>query len=244
MSFVVRGCLVLSMLACGVTYADEPAPGKTWSGNFGAGLALTRGNTDTKNVNLALDLAQRFSPKNVAKYDAFYLRGDKDGQLIIDRTSFGARDEYSVSALTYAFADAHFLRDRFKRIDYLVTPTIGAGRHLIKDANFDLAVEGGVGGVVEKDDGFARQTSGALTAKQLLTWKFSPTATLGETAAGLWKTNRFSDALYHFDASLASELTARSQLKLSVIDDFKTRPPAPGVKKNDVSIIAAVVMKF
>lgn len=215
-----------------------------WSGDFGAGLSLTRGNSDTKNINLALQLAQKISDKNVAKYDAFYLRGDSNGDLILDRTTLGARDEYKVSPLIYAFADAHFLRDRFKEIDYLVTPTVGVGRHLIKEKNLDLAVEGGVGMVVEKDAGLTRQTSGALTAKQLLTWKFSPTATLGESAAALWKTNHFGDALYHFEASLASDLTAKSQLKLAALDDYKTRPPAPGIKKNDISIIAAVVMKF
>lgn len=60
----------------------------------------------------------------------------------------------------------------------------------------------------------------------------------------MWKTNHFGDALYHLEASLASNLTAKSQLKLSVLDDYKTRPPAPGIKKNDVSLIAAIVMKF
>lgn len=151
---------------------EPPAAGQTWSGNFGAGLSMTRGNTDTKNVNLTLELAQRISSRNLGKYDAFYLRGDRSGELIVDRTTFGARDEYSVSPLTYAFADAHFLRDRFKEIDYLVSPTLGVGHHLIKDAKLDVAVEGGAGAVVEKDAGLTRQTSGALTAKQLLTWKF------------------------------------------------------------------------
>ncbi len=108
--------------------------GQTWSGDFGAGLSLTRGNSDTKNINLALNLAQRISARNLAKYDAFYLRADNAGELTVDRTTFGARDEYTVSPLTYAFADAHFLRDKFKEIDYLVTPSVGAGHHLIKNA--------------------------------------------------------------------------------------------------------------
>jgi putative salt-induced outer membrane protein YdiY len=225
--------------------AQEPPPaGQTWAGNFGAGLSLTRGNSDTKNLNLALQLAQRIDAKNLAKYDAFYLRGDKDGGLTVDRTTFGARDEYTLSPLMYAFADAHFLRDHFKQIDYLIAPTVGAGYHFIKEKDLDLAAEGGLGAVIEKDAGLAKQTSGALTARQLLTWKFSPTATVGEVASGLWKTNHFGDALYHFEASLASDLTTKSQLKVSAMDDYKTRPPAPGVKKNDISLIAALVMKF
>lgn len=217
---------------------------QTWSGNAGAGLSLTRGNSDTSNINLTLELAQKINATNLAKYDAFYLRGDKDGELTVDRTTLGARDEYTISPLTYAFGDVHFLRDHFKEIDYLVTPTVGAGHHLIKDAALDVAVEGGVGFVVEKDAGLSRETSGALSAKQLLTWKFSPTATFDEKASGLWKTKSLGDALYHLEASLASNLTTRSQLKLSILDDFKTRPPSAGVKKNDVSLIAAIVMKF
>ena len=229
-----------------VAFAQEPAPAadRTWSGDFAAGLSLTRGNSDTKNVNLALNLAQKINARNLAKYDAFYLRADNNGDLTVDRTTFGARDEYTLSPLTYAFGDVHFLRDKFKQIESLVTPTVGAGHHFIKTDLMDFALEGGVGFVVEKDVNRSRESSGAINAKQLYTWKFSPTASLGETAAGLWKTNDFGDALYHVEASLASNLTARSQLKLAVLDDFKTRPPAPGIKKNDTSLIAAIVMKF
>jgi putative salt-induced outer membrane protein YdiY len=236
--------LLLFLVSTSLYAQEPPPPGQTWSGNAGAGLSLTRGNSDTKNVNLTLQIAQRIDARNLAKYDAFYLRGDSNGNLIIDRTIFGGRDEYTLSPLTYAFGDVHFIRDRFKEIDYLVTPTVGAGHHFIKEKDFDLAAEGGVGVVVEKDRGLARQTSGALSARQLLTWKFSPTASVGEIASGLWKTNDLGDALYHIEGSLASDLTARSQLKLSALDDYKTRPPAPGIKKNDIAIIAAVVMKF
>jgi putative salt-induced outer membrane protein YdiY len=234
--------VVLLVMACAAARADEPPAG--WSGDAAAGFSLTRGNSDTKNANLALNLAQRLSPTNVVKYDAFYLRGDSNGNLTVDRTVFGARDEVAFSALTYAFADAHFLRDHFKEIDYLVTPAVGIGHHIIKRDDLDLAAEGGAGVLVEKDSGFARTTSGALQARQLLTWKFSPTATLGETAAGLWKANQPGDALYHLEASLASSLTPKTQLKLSALDDYKTRPRRAGIKKNDVSIIAAFAMKF
>src|SRR2546428_6657833 len=197
--------VIVMLIACGSAMADDP-PAR-WSGDAAAGLSLTRGKSDTKNVNLALNLAPRLSPTNVLKYDAFYLRGDSNGNLTVDRTVFGARDEVAFSALTYAFADAHFLRDHFKEIDYLITPTVGIGHHVIKRDDLDVAVEGGAGVLVERDSGFARTTSGALQAKQLLTWKFSPTASFGETAAGLWKANQFGDALYHLEASLASSLT-------------------------------------
>jgi putative salt-induced outer membrane protein len=234
------------LVVAGSLAAQEPAPAApaTWSGNFSAGLSMTRGNSDTKNINLTADAAQRINARNVAKYDAFYLRADSEGTLTVDRTSFGARDELSVSPLTYAFGDVHFLRDKFKQIESLITPTIGGGHHFVKTDAMDFALEAGAGAVMERDTGLRRQTSGAITAKQLFTWKLSPTATIGQSASGLWKTNSLGDALYHVEASLASTLTTRTQLKLSALDDYKTRPPAPGVEKNDLSIVAAIVMKF
>jgi putative salt-induced outer membrane protein YdiY len=238
MFFVRRETLALAFCVA------IPGFAQTWSGDFGAGLSLTRGNSDTKNFNLALNVTEKVSAKDVVKYDAFYLRADQNGALTVDRMTFGARDEYTFSPLTYGFGDVHFLRDHFKEIDYLLTPTAGVGQHLIKEKDLDLAVEGGLGFAIEKDSGLARETSGALTAKQLLTWKFSPTATIGEIASGLWKTKSLGDALYHVEGSLASDLTAKSQLKVSAMDDYKTRPPKAGIKKNDISIIAALVMKF
>ena len=127
-------------------------------------MSITRGNSDTKNINLTANAAQKISARNLAKYDAFYLRADNAGALTVDRTAFGARDEYTLSTLTYAFGDIHFLRDRFKEISSLITPSVGIGRHLIKDAKLDLAVEAGAGAVLEKDIGLSRETSGAVNA--------------------------------------------------------------------------------
>lgn len=236
---MVLSCLAAQTLAA----ADLPA-GQNVAGSLSAGLSLTRGNSQTDDLNLTFDLAQRVTPRNVAKYDAFYLRAAEDGALTVDRTTLGARDEFTVSPLTFAFADVHYLRDRFKEIDSLITPTVGAGEHLIKNASLDLSAEAGVGVAVEKDRGQPRSTSGALSAKQVLSWKFSSTATLGETVAGLWKLNHIGDALYHVDVSLAGDLTKHSELKLEALDDYKTRPPSPKIKKNDLSLIASIVMKF
>ena len=238
--FLVFLCLVPTAFAAA---PDLPAD-KTWAADFSFGLSLTRGNSDTDNVNLTADAAQRINAENLMKYDAFYLRANSNGDLTVDRTLLGARDELTFSPLTYGIGDIHYLRDRFKEIDYLITPTVGIGHHFIKTDVKDLAVEGGIGAIFEKDKDLPRETSGALSAKQLFNWKFTPTATFGETASGLWKTKDFGDALYHLEASLASTLTARTQLKFSAIDDYKTKPPRPEIKKNDFSLIAAIVMKF
>ena len=240
----MRKIFVVLFFAGRVSAQEAPAPPPVWSGNFSAGLALTRGNSDTNNVNLTFDAKHLLSARNTMKYDAFYLRADADGEQTVDRTLFGARDEFAISPLTYAIFDIHFLRDRFKLIDMLITPSAGIGRHFVKTETTDFALEAGAGFVIEENTGFDRETSGAVTAKEIWVWKFSTTAEFNQTATGLWKTDDFADALYHFEASLLASMTARTQLKLSVLDDYKAKTPLETVEKNDVSLLASVVMKF
>src|SRR4029079_19767989 len=82
--------------------APEPPAGRTWAGDFGFGLSLTRGNSDTSNIHLTADAAQRLNAANLMRYDAFYLRSDTSGTLTADRLLFGARDEYTISPAQYA----------------------------------------------------------------------------------------------------------------------------------------------
>jgi len=241
----MRQIFIVILFVATTALAQEPAaPPPVWSGNLSAGLSLTRGNSDTNNINLTFDAKQILSARNTMKYDAFYLRADADGDQTVDRTLFGARDELTLSPLTYALFDVHFLRDRFKLIDMLITPTAGIGHHFLKTSTTDFALEAGAGAIIEEDTGLPRETSGAINARQIWMWKFSPTTEFDQTAAGLWKTNDFGDALYHFEAALLASMTTRTQLKLSFLDDYKAKPPLPTVEKNDVSFLASVVMKF
>lgn len=60
---------------------------------------------------------------------------------------------------------------------------------------------------------------------------------------GIWKTSDFADALYHFDAGLATKVTTRAELSLAYVYDYKNRTSA-GVKKGDSSLLAALLFKF
>src|SRR3954447_21496838 len=105
-------------------FAADPPP-KPWTSSIGAGLAITSGNTDTKNYNLAF--ATKYDPKTkfVFKADALYLRGDTDGETQVDKASADVRGEYSLSDRTFAFAEVTYLRDPFKGVNYLVAPLAG-----------------------------------------------------------------------------------------------------------------------
>src|SRR5438132_200038 len=96
--------------------AQTTAPIKVWSGNFGAGLAATSGNTDTKNVNVSLGLVRDPKKKTVTRANVLYLRGDKDGQIILNRTTISGREEVIVAPRVFVFVQMDYIRDTFKRI--------------------------------------------------------------------------------------------------------------------------------
>src|SRR5689334_23797926 len=72
-----------------------PPPDPLWTGSIGAGLAVTSGNADTSTLNVAVDLSSRPKARNIFKAEGLYLRGDKDGELNVDRLSVKLRDEYT-----------------------------------------------------------------------------------------------------------------------------------------------------
>jgi putative salt-induced outer membrane protein YdiY len=233
-------------------YAQTPqtttptGPPPVWTGNVGAGLAFTNGNTDTKNINISLGIVRDPKTRSVLRVNGLYLRGDKDSTLIVNQTQFTIRDEVNLSTRTFVFAQASYVRDTFKGIRNLFSPTAGIGYKLINTDATLLSIDTGIGGVWESDIGRPRVETGAYSAGERFAWKLSPTATVTQSIASLWKMNDWADSLHIFTAGIAVSITTHSQVKVEFLDSFKNRPPPaqPSLKKNDTSLITAFVWKF
>jgi putative salt-induced outer membrane protein YdiY len=225
------------------TFAADPPP-KPWTSSIGAGLAITSGNTDTKNYNLAF--ATKYDPKTkfVFKADALYLRGDSNGETQVDKTAADARGEYALSDRTFAFAEVSYLRDPFKGVNYFVAPLAGGGYRIIKSDTRNLTVDAALGAQMESNAGVGRSSGGAAKAGENFDWALSPTSKFTQKLTGIWKTNDFSDAFYHFDAGLTTTVATRLELKLAYVYDYKTKPPSLNIKKGDSAIFAALLVKF
>jgi putative salt-induced outer membrane protein YdiY len=215
-----------------------------WSGSFGFGLAITSGNADTSTLNVSLDLSTRPQARNVFKAEGLYLRGDRNGEPNVDRLSMRARNEYTRPPRAYVFGQVEYLRDAFKDIDYLVAPSIGLGYKVRDTPATLLAFDVGVGLKVERDTGQGVRTEGAVTAAQRARRQLSPHATITQSIAALWTVDRFDDALYTVKLGLVADLTRRSQVRIEVVDLYKTRPPLTTIGKNDVSVVTSLVYKF
>jgi putative salt-induced outer membrane protein len=231
----------------------QAQPQKAWTTEFGAGIALTNGNSDTKNINLSLNLVRDTKARSVFRFNGLYLHGDKDGTLTINQTAFTGRDELNLSTRTFVFFQSAFLKDTFKNINYLFSPTVGVGYRLINTDTMLLAIDTGLGGVWERD--FARdatgqrvlqdtKATGAYNAGERFAWKLSTSATVTQSFASLYKTNNWADSLHNFSAGIAAAVTQRTQVKVEFLDSYKNRISAGTAGKNDTTLITSLVMKF
>ena len=227
-----------------ITLSAQTAPPRNWTGNFGAGIALTSGNTDTRNFNVSFGAAHDPKQRNVIRFAGLYLRGEKDSASTVDRTTINFRDEFTLSPRVFVFGQNDYIRDTFKEIQYLLSPTGGVGYKLVNTDAALLAVDSALGAVWEKNTGRDVDASGAFTAGERFAWKVSPMASITQSAAGLFKLDDFSDALYNLGVGIAASITANSELKFEVLDSYKTRPPTAGIKKNDVAVVTTFVLKF
>ena len=240
----VAACLWLATATNAFGQAPADPPPGDWEGSAGAGISLTSGNSDTVNFNLALDLTHDPMTRNVMKFKALYLRGEQDEELLVNRTSLGFRDQYSLTSRMFVFGQIDYLRDTFKLIDYLVAPTGGLGYKVVDTEATKFDVNAGVGAVWEKNPGIEVRTDAAVTAGESLQHRLSSTALLKHSISALWKADDFEDGLYTIALGVATDITRRVQLTFDVLDTYKSRPPTPETKKNDVAIVTAIAAKF
>jgi putative salt-induced outer membrane protein YdiY len=224
------------------TQPPPPPPG--WAGSASAGIALTQGNSDTSTVNAAYELKRDTGSPIVITSSGLLVWGKSEGELTSDRLALAGRVERRLNARTSVFGQTQYLRDTFKAIDYLVSPTVGLSRMLFKDDRTELGVDGAVGVVWEQNPGLELQTDGAVTAGQQFARKLTATTELKQKVAALWKMDDFGDALYAFNIGLAASITAGTQLKVEFLDTYKTKPPSVDVQKNDIAILVSFVYKF
>jgi putative salt-induced outer membrane protein YdiY len=223
-------------------YWEEPV--KVWTGALGAGLAMTKGNTDTSTYNVSYELTRDAKQRLIFKSTGLFIQSEKDDVLNVDRTSADIRIDYRLTYKLTLFGRLNYLSDSFKQVDYLLSPTVGVGYAWVDNDRTQLSFDASLGTVFERNPGFDLRTSPALALGQRLTHQITSAARVTQQVSALVKLEDFGDALYTFGGGLSASITSRSELKAEVLDSFKAEVVAPVVSRNDVSILVSVVYKF
>jgi len=239
--------MAAAILTADTSWAQEGRPPQllpVWTGSGGAGVSITSGNTDTYNYNLTFDLTHDSASPNLMRWTALHLRSGQDDTVTVNRTALGFRDEYTLGTRVFFFGQLDYLRDTFKKIDYLVAPTAGIGYTVIDNEPTKFAVDVGIGGLWEKNPGLVVGASGAITAGEQFGCQLNSAVSLTHAATGLWRMDDLGDSLYTVSVGIAVALAEHLQLTIDLLDSFKNQPPTPEVLKNDVALVTAVVVTY
>ena len=222
----------------------EPEPDPPWRTGIGFGFAYTTGNTDTQNLNLTFDVVHDPKTRNLFRANGLWIRNETNDEVSANRAALTLRDEYTFSGRTFAFVELAYQQDEFKELDSLWTPLAGLGHHLVDSEKVRLTVDGAVGGAFERLFEQDSTSDGTFKIGQSLRWQISDNAKLTQSAWGLWKFSDTSDSYYHFDLSLSSSVTGWMEIQLSLVDDYKNKPASPELEKNDLALLANLVLKL
>jgi len=133
---------IVASLAFAFAFSGEARA--DWTGKGEAGLALASGNTDSKNGNVKLDLADTVGLwKHAFGATAAYVAtgGDTTGQ----RWEVHEQSDYNFSAKSFWFGAGRYEDDRFSGFNYQATLSTGIGRHFIDNATTKFTGTAGVG---------------------------------------------------------------------------------------------------
>lgn len=215
-----------------------------FSGSVGAGLSMTSGNSETINWNLSFDVGKKTKNQHDLKLNGLYLRGKENGKLSLDRLKVSLRDDYSINDSIVGYGNVSYKSDPLKGIDYLVNPAGGLGWKIQESDKFSLQADIGAGFLLERDRNFERKSSLSINSNQSFTYRLSKTARLRQKLDVLWKADNLEDYLVNASISLATKVTAASELQAEFLDDFKNKPADIAYKKNDIALILKYVVRF
>jgi putative salt-induced outer membrane protein YdiY len=224
--------------------AFEEPPIKPWAGSLGAGLAMTRGNTDTSSVNVSFELTHDRQQRLIFKTTGLLIQSVTNDTLTSDRGVADVRLDYRLTYKFTAFSRVNYLRDSFQKIDYLVSPTLGLGYAFVDTVPTKFSIDVSLGTVFERNTGVPLRTSPAFAVGERFAQQITDSARITQQAGALWKIDDFGDGLYTVGAAIAANISSRAELKAEVLDGFKTELTAPAVDNNNVSLLMSVVFKF
>ena len=217
-------------------------PKYPWESSVGAGLTLTRGNSDTLLVTASIETHKKTSIDEIS-LGASGAYGENDSVQNVNSIRGFSQYNHLFSDRFFGYLRADALHDGIADLQYRITVGPGVGYDFIKETNTTLAGEIGpsfvnqrLGGV---DDNFA-----SLRLAERFEHRFSRYgARVWQSVEFLPQINKFENYLINAEIGLESSITKKASLKTFLQENFANQPAA-GRQKNDTRIVSGISYKF
>jgi putative salt-induced outer membrane protein len=221
---------------------DAPPPEGVWTGKGQAGYVSSKGNSDSKSANVALDMTLVEGPwKHAFHLGGLY--GQSAGIVSAERWDTAWQSNQDLTPNVFAFGGLRYQHDMFSGFQYQASATAGLGYKIFDTDATKLSAQIGAGYRRLRPEDLIKAPSGAVVGRTLEPAEGSAVGTFGVTySRALTNTTTLSDKLLVESGSadtlitnaLALAVKISTKLALSVgynIQD-NTKPPA-NLKKLD-----------
>lgn len=242
----------------------HPGWSEGWAGGLNLGFAVTAGNSETKNLNVAFNAVRTgFHDKLILYTNSIYAVNDKITPTqpapvtTANSTGGGARYDRDLTPRTFGFVNGDFFANSLQDLDLRSIMGGGFGMHVIKNAASTLDVLAGLNYTHETFSNVPSPTpppltysysnsSAALTLGDAFTHKIGKSTVV--TQSFLLYPNLSDTGQYRgtFNLGTVTKINKWLGWQNSFGDVFDTNPPAalPRIERNDVQFATGLNVSF
>jgi len=224
----------------------HPSLMQGWAGGANVGFALTRGNSETKNLALAFNADRKTSHDDISMYaNAVYATNDASGatpSVTANTVQGGARYARNFTKRLFGFGAADFQTDALQTLNLRTVLGGGLGFHAINTDRTTLDFLGGLNYTKEDYIGLNRNLV-ALTLGEEFMRKLGASTVLTEKGYLFPDLNETGEYRATFNVGTVTKISKWLGWQNAFGDIYVTNPPA-GAKKNDVLLTTGVNLSF
>lgn len=227
---------------------SKAAPPVKWTGSVVANGLITRGNSNTENFGLTIDVSRR-AEKDRITLGAAYLYGRQedpdtsDENTTTDNWFVLAKYDYFFNKRFYAFISSRVERDRIAELDLRFTPAAGLGYQWVERPDFNFSTEAGIAWVYEDFSNAGTEDHFALRFAYHADKKLNDKVKLFHNVEYIPSIEHLDDFNINADAGLRADVAKGmfTELKLEWRYDAE---PAPGSGQSDLRYLIGVGWVF
>ena len=217
-----------------------------WAGGADVSFALTRGNSETKNLALAFTADRKTTTDHLGLYaNSVFATNDAPGAVpstTAQATQGGARYDHDFDGRLFAFVGGDFQTDALQSLDLRSVFSGGIGFHAVKTERTTLDFLGGANYTRESYTGLKRNLI-AITAGEEFLYKIGAATVITQKLYFYPNLNDTGEYRATFNFGTVTKLNKWLGWQNAFGDIYVTNPPA-GKKQNDILLTTGLNVSF
>jgi putative salt-induced outer membrane protein YdiY len=225
---------------------EHPGWLQAWTGGLTTSFAMTRGNSETKNLGLAFTADRKTLHDHLGLYQtSVFAANDAAGAIpstTANSNQGGARYDHDFGVRTFSFAGADFQSDDLQDLDLRSVFSGGIGFHLIERERTTLDFLSGLNYTRESYSTIQRNLV-ALTLGEEFMKKIGAGTVLTQKLYAYPDINEAGQYRTTFNFATVTKLSKWLGWQNSFADTYVTNPP-PGARQNDIILTTGLNIAF